>query len=99
MLANIQQIIDEQIVPVLAEHGGGIELVDYTDDGTLRIRLLGQCCNCPASQATINDLVLATLQRQLPEIDKIELVPSPDTVELMDIARSILQGKPNGYRS
>ncbi|MGE5380074.1 MAG: NifU family protein [Methylocystaceae bacterium] len=98
MLAHIQQIIDQYIAPALSEHGGGIELVEYTSDGTLRIRLLGQCCNCPASKSTIDNLIMSTLQEHLPEITKIELVETPEALELIEIAREILHGKP-GYRS
>jgi len=98
MLATIQQIVDQKITPALAEHGGGIEIVEYTDDGILRIRLLGQCCNCPASQITINDLVLSRLQEQLPELDRIELVESPEALELMDLARNILQSEAGRFR-
>lgn len=92
MLDMIQQIVDHQIAPALAEHGGSIELVEFRD-GVLRIRLLGQCCNCPASQATANNLILTTLQERLPMIEAIEIIESPSAMELMTLAREILQGK------
>lgn len=93
MLKMIQQIVEYQIAPALAEHGGGIELVEFTEDGVLKIRLLGQCCNCPASQATVNELILSTLQERLPMIEAIEIVESSAAKELMSLARDILQGK------
>ncbi|MGE5454460.1 MAG: NifU family protein [Methylocystaceae bacterium] len=93
MLDTIQQIIDQYIAPALTEHGGGIELLSYTADGTVQIRLLGQCCNCPASQITLNELVLATLKQKLPQVENVELVESPAGLELMDLARQMLAGK------
>lgn len=64
----IEQVIDEEVRPMLQRDGGNIELVDV-DRTTVYVRLLGMCSGCPSSQATLKGLVEARLKEKVdPEI-------------------------------
>ena len=39
--------------PYLGSHGGDVELLGVTDDGVVRLRLLGSCDGCPSSSVTL----------------------------------------------
>jgi len=60
----------EDVRPVLAGHGGDIELVRI-EPPAIEIRFLGACDNCPASRLTIDAAVKTALQATCPEITKI----------------------------
>jgi len=38
--------------PYLGSHGGDVQLLDVTDDGTVRLRMLGSCDGCASSAVT-----------------------------------------------
>ena len=88
MRSKIEAILDERVRPQLAQHLGDVALLDY-EDGVVRIRLLGQCSNCPASYLTTEQLILAELREALPEVERVEAEHSV-SAELLDQARAIL---------
>ena len=58
--------------PMLAAHGGGVELVDV-DQGTgaLRLRLSGSCDGCPSSALTLRNAVEAAIVAAAPDVTAI----------------------------
>jgi Fe-S cluster biogenesis protein NfuA len=60
----------ETVRPVLAGHGGDVELV-RVEPPVIEIRFLGACDNCPASRLTIDAAVKTALQAACPEITRI----------------------------
>lgn len=46
----------------LASHGGGIELVDVSTEGTVRVRLTGACTGCYAKPLTVAVVVKPELE-------------------------------------
>jgi NFU1 iron-sulfur cluster scaffold homolog, mitochondrial len=48
-LAQINELLDERIRPYLAGDGGWLEVLELTEDQTLRIRYEGACGSCPSS--------------------------------------------------
>ena len=60
----------ENVRPILAGHGGDVELV-RVEPPQVAIRLLGACDNCPASRLTIDAAVKTALQAACPEITEI----------------------------
>jgi len=73
MLKRINNVIEE-IRPILRADGGDLELVNVTEDGTVRIRRVGTCAGCPMSTMTLAMVVKRTLKERLPEIKKVETV-------------------------
>lgn len=67
---KINQALDE-IRPHLAVDGGNIELVEVTDDLTVKIRWLGNCAFCSMSEMTMKAGVEQAIKSKLPEIKNV----------------------------
>lgn len=91
MKENIEQILDKYVRPQLLKHYGDIQLIDYSN-GILKVKLLGQCSNCPSSKYTVEDIVEKQLREHFPEIEKIELI-NEVSQELLDFAKRILRNE------
>lgn len=67
-IALIQQVLEDEIRPVLAEDGGDVELFDVEGD-RVKVILKGACNGCASSSATLKMAIEATLQdRVLPTL-------------------------------
>jgi len=60
--------------PKLQADGGDIELIDVTEDGVVKVKLLGACGGCPMAQMTLKMGVERYLKAKLPEVQKVESV-------------------------
>jgi len=60
--------------PYLETDGGNIEVIDITDDMVLRLKLLGNCGDCPMSEMTMTAGVEEVIKRAVPEIIKVEAI-------------------------
>ena len=58
---------------MLSMHGGDIELVDVSDDGTVKVKFKGGCSGCPSAAATLTQVVESAIKSSIPEVKKIEL--------------------------
>ncbi len=63
----IRRILDEQVNPAVASHGGHIALVDVQDD-TVYIRLEGGCQGCGMADVTLKQGVETAIRREVPTI-------------------------------
>lgn len=63
----------EEVRPYLGSHGGDVELLAVTDEGTVRLRLLGSCDGCPSSSVTLKLAVQGAVEAAAPEITSIEV--------------------------
>ena len=66
----IQDLLEEQVNPAVAAHGGHISLVDIQDD-TVYIRLEGGCQGCGMADVTLKQGVATEIQRVAPGITKV----------------------------
>src|SRR5260370_29821492 len=66
----IQDLLEDQVNPAVAAHGGHISLVDVQDD-TVYIRLEGGCQGCGMADVTLKQGVAAEIQRVAPGITKV----------------------------
>jgi len=64
----------EQIRPALLRDGGDCQLVEVTDDGVVKLRLVGACAGCPMSQMTLKMGIEATLKEQIPGVQRVDAV-------------------------
>lgn len=72
--ASIQERVEtalDSIRPQLASHGGNVELVAVETPDTARVRFLGSCDGCPASQLTFLAGVKKAIQEACPEIEHV----------------------------
>jgi len=61
----------EKIRPALQADGGDVELVDVTDDGVVKVRLVGACAGCPMSTMTLAFGIENELKKQVPGVKKV----------------------------
>jgi len=67
---RIQEVIDRDINPAVADHGGVITLLDVKDTRVF-IHMGGGCQGCAMSTATLKQGVETMLRAQVPEISEI----------------------------
>lgn len=58
----------EKIRPYLQSDGGDIDLIEVTDDLTVKVRLKGACHGCPFSMQTLKAGVEKAIIKDVPEI-------------------------------
>jgi len=61
----------ENIRPYLEADGGDIELVEVTDDLTVKVKFLGACKSCTMSAMTLKGGVEETIKNAIPEIKAV----------------------------
>ncbi len=67
----------ESVAPMLAEHGGGVELIALKPPDTVEVRLTGNCQSCPASGQTLTEGVERAIKQHAPEIVRVLQVRRP----------------------
>ena len=63
----------EGVRPYLGSHGGDVELLEVTEDGVVRLRLLGSCDGCASSSVTLKLAVEGAIEAAAPEVTGIEV--------------------------
>ena len=61
----------ERVRPYLQSDGGDIDLVDVTDDMTVKVKLKGACHGCPYSLQTLKAGVEQSVMKDVPEIKRV----------------------------
>jgi Fe-S cluster biogenesis protein NfuA len=73
MKDQVEAVLDK-VRPQLQADGGDVELVDVTEDNTVKLRLQGACAGCPMSQMTLKNGIERVLKQEIPEIKGVESV-------------------------
>jgi Fe-S cluster biogenesis protein NfuA len=73
MKDRVEKILDE-IRPGLQADGGDVELVDVSDDGIVKVKLVGACAGCPMSTLTLKMAIEQRLKQRIPEVKAVEQV-------------------------
>ena len=68
----------DQLRPFLHADGGDMELVEITDDGIVRVRLMVACSDCSMSLMTLKAGLEEAVKKIAPEIKSVEAVNMPD---------------------
>lgn len=61
----------ERVRPYLQADGGDVQLLDVSEDGTVKVRLTGACGGCPMSQLTLTQGVERAIKEQVPEVKMV----------------------------
>jgi len=61
----------DRVRPYLQADGGDIELVEVTDDLSVKVRLTGACHGCPYSMQTLKAGVEQAIIKEVPEIKRV----------------------------
>ena len=67
---KVQYLLDTQINPGVAQHGGSVQVIDVKDDGVY-VRLHGGCQGCGAADFTLKQGIETIVKRAVPEIQQI----------------------------
>lgn len=73
MKEKVEAALDK-VRPYLKADGGDVKLMNITDDGIVKVKLLGACGSCPMSQMTLRAGVERALIREVPGIKRVEAV-------------------------
>lgn len=74
---SLNERVDQALAsvrPMLASHGGDVELVSVKAPDTVEVRFLGACDGCPASTLTFIAGVKKAIEEACPEITKIDQI-------------------------
>lgn len=66
-VAKIQELLDTQVRPAVAQDGGDIVYRGF-QNGTVFLEMHGACASCPSSTATLKVGVETMLRRELPDL-------------------------------
>ena len=78
IIAHIQHLIEEQVSPAVAQHGGHIDFVSY-HDGHLKLMLGGACSGCAGSTITLKFGVENMIRHYVPEVKIVEAEDDPNS--------------------
>src|SRR5580698_8594256 len=62
----------DKVRPYMGTHGGDVELIEVTDEGVVRLRMLGSCDGCASSAVTLDLAVKDAVEAAAPEVERIE---------------------------
>ena len=71
---NIQERVVKalnRVRPYLQSDGGDIELIEITDDLSVKVKLTGACHGCPFSMQTLKAGVEQAIMKEVPEIKSV----------------------------
>ena len=67
---KVEQSLNK-VRPQLQMDGGDVELVEVTEDNTVKVRLKGACIGCPMSQMTLRQGIEQVLKQDVPEMKEL----------------------------
>ena len=70
LLDRIEAALDT-IRPYLRADGGDINIVEISDDMTVKVELIGACSTCNVSMMTLENGVEVAIKRAVPEVKKV----------------------------
>lgn len=72
---KVQRVLDFEVNPAVASHGGFIEIVDVTRDSVV-LKMGGGCHGCASSTATLKEGVTKAIKDKVPEV--VNVIDSTD---------------------
>ncbi|MGD8535740.1 MAG: NifU family protein [Candidatus Aminicenantes bacterium] len=73
MKEDVKKALDE-VRPHLKADGGDVELVEVTEDGVVKVRLLGACEGCPMREMTLTQGITRFIKKRVPEVKDVQAV-------------------------
>jgi Fe-S cluster biogenesis protein NfuA len=73
MKEDVKKALDE-VRPHLKADGGDVELVEVTEDGVVKVRLLGACEGCPMREMTLTQGITRFIKKKVPEVKDVQAV-------------------------
>lgn len=73
LINQIDNALDS-IRPYLQADGGNVKVLELTDEGVVKLELLGACGSCPMSAMTFKAGIEEAIRREVPSVKSIEAV-------------------------
>lgn len=73
IIEKIDKALDT-VRPHLAADGGDVEVVELTDDMTVKVKWLGNCENCFMSIMTMKAGIEQAIKSKVPEVNYVEAI-------------------------
>lgn len=73
LYADVDKAIDT-IRPYLIADGGNARVVEITDEGVVKLELLGTCGSCSMAPMTLKAGVEEAIKKALPQITSVEAI-------------------------
>ncbi|MEJ6949679.1 NifU family protein [Natronospora cellulosivora (SeqCode)] len=70
MQEKVAELIDK-IRPSLQADGGDVKLLEVSEDGIVKVELMGACKGCPMSTLTVKNGIEKTLKQHIPEVKEV----------------------------
>lgn len=71
MVERVQYVIDTEVNPQVASHGGRVSLVEVDAEGVVVLRFGGGCQGCGMVSVTLREGVEKTLKARVPEVSAV----------------------------
>ena len=87
----------ESVRPMLASHGGDVQMVKLVSPSEVHIKLEGSCDGCSHSDVTVRQGIEAAIKEAMPSVERVQVVsgrPPGDLVQLPGVDRSPFEGPP-----
>jgi Fe-S cluster biogenesis protein NfuA len=68
--SKVEEALDS-IRPYLEADGGNVQLIELTEDFTVKVELLGACKSCSMSTMTMKAGIEETIKRSVPQIKSV----------------------------
>lgn len=76
IIEQVKALLESHVKPAVAQHGGNIEFLDFTD-GRLLLQLQGACSGCAGSTMTLKMGVENMIKHYVPEVLSVEAEDDP----------------------
>ncbi|MBI5045833.1 MAG: NifU family protein [Candidatus Niyogibacteria bacterium] len=70
---KIKKILEKEIAPMLAMHGGRVKFVDFRE-GVVEVTLQGACSGCALSQLTLKEGIERILKLKISSVKRVDNV-------------------------
>ena len=71
MKREVNEIL-EHFKPFFHAHGGDFEIREVTEEGTVKVKFVGECVLCQLKEKTAEGMEIA-LKKALPDFDSVEI--------------------------
>lgn len=72
VIDRIQYLLESEINPQLANHGGQVALAEFTDKGIAVLKFGGGCQGCGMVDTTLSEGIEKTLMEKIPEVKGVQ---------------------------
>lgn len=87
---ELQAVLDRDVIPTMASHNGGVNIIDIRKNGAVVVEFVGSCRFCPAAQDTLESLVTAAFSNAFPDAGIRVVLESGVSDELIAQAKMLL---------